>query len=246
MPHKKWFENWFNSPYYHILYQNRNDEEAEFFIDNLCTYLKPSLDALLLDVACGRGRHAVYLNKKGYGVTGIDLSSSNIAFAQQFKNKRLHFQIHDMRHIFQVNSFDIALNLFTSFGYFETIEEHISALQALQKSLKENGLLVLDYFNADKIIRHLSHQEVKHVDGIDFYINKQIRDEKIVKRISFEHRDTKHVFEEEVKAFTYSDFENLFNQSGFTVIKHFGDYSLNDFDTTHSDRLIFICQKTHA
>ncbi len=185
MPHKKWFENWFNSPYYHILYQNRNDEEAEFFIDNLCTYLKPSLDALLLDVACGRGRHAVYLNKKGYGVTGIDLSSSNIAFAQQFKNKRLHFQIHDMRHIFQVNSFDIALNLFTSFGYFETIEEHISALQALQKSLKENGLLVLDYFNADKIIRHLSHQEVKHVDGIDFYINKQIRDEKIVKRISF-------------------------------------------------------------
>ena len=65
MPHKKWFENWFDSPYYHILYQNRNDDEAKFFIDNLCAYLKPSLNDTLLDVACGRGRHAIYLNKKG-------------------------------------------------------------------------------------------------------------------------------------------------------------------------------------
>ena len=106
MLQKKWFENWFDSPYYHILYQNRNDEEAELFIDNLCTYLKPSLNAMLLDAACGRGRHAVYLNKKGYHVTGIDLSPSNIEFAQRFKNKELHFQVHDIRHIFQKNSFD--------------------------------------------------------------------------------------------------------------------------------------------
>ena len=83
---KKWFQNWFNSPYYHILYHQRNDEEAEFFIDNLCAYLKPGADSNLLDIACGRGRHSVYLNKKGYDVTGIDLSVSNVKFAQQFEN----------------------------------------------------------------------------------------------------------------------------------------------------------------
>ncbi len=246
MTKKKWFENWFDSPYYHILYQNRNDDEAEFFMDNLCAYLKPSLASSILDVACGRGRHAFYLNKKGYEVTGIDLSQANISFAEQFKNKRLHFKVHDVRHIFKTNCFDIVLNLFTSFGYFETEQEHIEALKALQKSLKEDGVFVLDYFNTQKIINHLSPQEVKCIDDIDFYISKHIRDGKIIKHISFEHRDKKHIFEEEVKAFTHADFENLFAQSGFRVIKCFGDYSLNDFDVTHSDRLIFICKKVHV
>src|SRR4051812_2242107 len=110
---RKWFQNWFNSPYYHILYNQRNDEEAEFFIDNLCAYLEPSIDCRLLDIACGRGRHSVYLNKKGYDVTGIDLSHANIKYAQQFENKRLHFYVHDMRYLFYINYFDIAFNLFT-------------------------------------------------------------------------------------------------------------------------------------
>lgn len=246
MTKKNWFENWFDSPYYHILYQNRNDEEAEYFMDNLCAYLKPSLEVSMLDVACGRGRHAVYLNKKGYEVTGIDLSQSSITFAEQFKNKRLHFKVHDIRQVYKTEVFDIVLNLFTSFGYFETEQEHIDALKALWKSLKENGVFVLDYFNAEKIMRHLSPQEVKHIDGIDFYISKHIRDGKIIKHISFEHREKKHVFEEEVKAFTCAELEEMLVKSGFQVLKCFGDYGLQEFNATQSDRLIFICQKVHA
>lgn len=246
MTKKNWFENWFDSPYYHILYQNRNDEEAEAFMDSLCAYLKPSLEASMLDVACGRGRHAIYLNKKGYEVTGIDLSQSSIAFAEQFKNKRLHFKVHDIRHVFKTEAFDIVLNLFTSFGYFETEQEHIDALKALHRALKEKGVFVLDYFNSEKIMRHLSPQEVKHIDGIDFYISKHISDGKIIKHISFEHREKKYVFEEEVKAFTTVELEEMLTKSGFQVLKCFGDYALKEFSATQSDRLIFICQKVHA
>src|SRR6476620_1008681 len=107
---KKWFQNWFNSPYYHILYKQRDDEEAELFIDNLCSFLKPAREARMLDIACGRGRHAIYLNKKGYDVTGIDLSISSIKFAQQHENPKLHFAVHDMRHLFYINYFDFAFN----------------------------------------------------------------------------------------------------------------------------------------
>ena len=60
---KKWFHNWFNSPYYHILYTHRDEEEAEFFLDNLCAYLTPKDQSTILDIGCGRGRHAIYLNK---------------------------------------------------------------------------------------------------------------------------------------------------------------------------------------
>lgn len=243
---KKWFQNWFSSPYYHILYHQRNDEEAEFFIDNLCSYLKPGINCRLLDIACGRGRHSVYLNKKGYDVTGIDLSDSSIKFAKQFENEKLHFFVHDMRYLFYINYFDIAFNLFTSFGYFETEKDHVSALKTFRKSLKKDGILVLDYFNSEKIIRHLTQQEVKHVDGIDFYISKKVADGKIVKSISFEHKNKDYSFKEEVKAFTFSDFERMFKNSGFRILNHFGDYSLNPFDENTSNRLIFICQKADA
>jgi SAM-dependent methyltransferase len=243
---KKWFQNWFSSPYYHILYHQRNDEEAEFFIDNLCAFLKPAKDSLLLDIACGRGRHSVYLNKKGYNVTGIDLSNASIKFAQQFENENLQFYVHDMRNTFYINYFHIAFNLFTSFGYFETEREHIKSLKAFNKSLKKSGILVLDYFNSEKIVRNLAHQEVKHVDGIDFYISKKVANGKIIKNISFEHKNKDFLFKEEVKAFSKSDFERMFEKSGFKVLNHFGDYALNPFDEIKSDRLIFICQKTDA
>ena len=243
---KKWFQNWFSSPYYHILYHQRNDEEAEFFLDNLCSHLQPAAGSRLLDIACGRGRHSVYLNKKGYDVTGIDLSIPNIRFAQQFENEKLHFYVHDMRYLFYINYFDIALNLFTSFGYFETEKEHVNILKTMRKSLKEKGILVLDYFNSEKIIRNLTRQEVKHVDGIDFHINKKVSDGMIIKSIAFEHKNKSYAFREMVKAFSLSDFERMFEKSGFRVLEHFGDYGLHSFDENKSDRLIFICQKTDA
>ena len=243
---KKWFQNWFSSPYYHILYHQRNDEEAEFFIDNLCTFLKPAENFRLLDIACGRGRHSVYLNKKGFDVTGIDLSNASIKFAQQFENENLQFYVHDMRNSFYINYFNIAFNLFTSFGYFETEKDHLKALRAFNKSLKRSGILVLDYFNSEKIVQNLAHQEVKQVDGIAFYITKKVANGNIIKSISFEHKSKNFSFKEEVKAFSKSDFERMFEKSGFKVLKHFGDYALNPFNEIKSDRLIFICQKADA
>ncbi|MDF3078519.1 MAG: class SAM-dependent methyltransferase [Sphingobacteriaceae bacterium] len=243
---KEWFQNWFNSPYYHILYNQRNDKEAEHFIDNLCNYLKPTIDCRLLDIACGRGRHAIYLNKKGFDVTGIDLSFSSIKYASQFENERLHFFVHDMRYLFYINYFDIAFNLFTSFGYFDTQKDHVNALKTFRKSLKADGTLVLDYFNSEKIKRNLTRKEVKHIDKIDFNISKHIEGDKIIKSIDFEHGGNGYAFQEKVNAFSLADFEELFTLSGFKIVKYFGDYNLNEYDENTSDRLILICRKTDA
>lgn len=243
---KKWFQNWLNSPYYHILYNQRNDEEAEYFIDNLCSYLKPAASSRLLDIACGRGRHSVYLKRKGYDVTGIDRSYSNIKYAQQFENEKLHFYVHDIRYLFYINYFDFAFNLFTGFGYFDTEKDHVNAFKTFRKSLKKDGTLVLDYLNSEKIIRHLTHQEIKTVDGIDFYISKKVADGKIIKTISFEHRNKDYAFKEEVKAFNYDDFKRMFERSGFEIADHFGSHALQPYDDCESERLIFICRKAHA
>jgi SAM-dependent methyltransferase len=240
---RKWFQYWFNSPYYHILYSQRNDAEAEFLIDNLSFYLKPAPDSRILDIACGRGRHAIYLNKKGYDVTGIDLSEQSIKYAKQFEQKHLHFFVHDMRKLSFINYFDIALNLFTSFGYFDTEKDHVNALKSFRKGLKQDGTLVIDYFNTIKILKNLTQREIKTVDGIEFQLNKFVAEGKIIKHINFEHRSKDFAFEERVQAFQLSDFERMFEKSGLKLLKTFGSYSLQDYDENKSDRLILVCKK---
>jgi len=240
---RKWFQYWFNSPYYHILYSQRNDEEAEFLIDNLSSYLKPAPNSRILDIACGRGRHAIYLNKKGYDVTGIDLSEQNIRYAKQFEQKHLHFFVHDMRKLSFINYFDISLNLFTSFGYFETEKDHVNALKSFCKGLKPDGTLVVDYFNTIKILRNLTQKEIKTVEGIEFQLNKFVSEGKIIKHINFEHRNKDYAFEERVQAFTLADFERMMEKSGLKIEKTFGSYSLQDYDENKSDRLILVCKK---
>ncbi len=242
----EWFQTWFNSPYYHLLYNQRNYQEAEYFINNLVSRLNPPPDAKLLDIACGRGRHAIYLNKKGYDVTGIDLSIANIQYARQFENDRLHFYVHDMRNLFYDSFFDIAFNLFTSFGYFETDEEHIDALKTFNKALKPDGLLVLDFFNIEKVVHTLVPECTITINDINFNIRKEMRGQKIIKNITFEDKGKTYHFKEVVSAFSLSDFTLFFEHSGFEVVDYFGNYSLDKFDINTSDRLIFICKKTNA
>ena len=138
-----WYATWFDSPYYHILYKNRDHHEAELFLDALIRYIKPGPYARILDVACGKGRHSIYLNSKGFEVTGFDLSAESISFDKQFENDSLIFYLHDMREVFRSNYFDIVLNLFSSFGYFEKERDNIRCMIANSTALKENGIFVL-------------------------------------------------------------------------------------------------------
>ena len=91
-----WFTNWFDSKYYHILYKNRDINEAKFFIENLITKLDLK-DKKILDLACGKGRHARLFNELGFNVVGIDLSLNSINEAKIFENKTLKFFQLDMR-----------------------------------------------------------------------------------------------------------------------------------------------------
>lgn len=240
---KKWYENWFNTPYYHILYKNRDNQEAAAFIDNLFEHFHPEPNAALLDIACGRGRHAKYMSDKGFMTTGIDLSESSIAYARKYETDRLQFVVQDMRKKYCSNCYDYAFNLFTSFGYFETVEEHVQALGVFYDALKPNGIFVIDFFNAEKVLRELVPLEIKEEAGITFRINKQLKNQKIIKTIRLDDRGEEHRFVEEVFAFTLQDFREMLEMCNFTIIEKFGDYQFTEFDQQTSPRLILICKK---
>ncbi len=239
-----WFVDWFNSPYYHILYSNRDHKEAELFIDNLISLLNPPTDTNFLDLGCGKGRHSIYLNAKTYTVTGIDLSEESIAYAKQFESDSLHFQVHDMRKIFQENKFDFILNLFTSFGYFENEEDNFDAIHAVYKALKPNGIFVLDFLNVEKVIPCILAHETKSLNGIEFNIEKKIENNFIIKDIRFNDKGNSYHFQECVKAITLDTFKKYFSNNNLKIVDLRGNYNLDTFDTKHSDRLILIAQKT--
>lgn len=241
---KEWFEIWFNSPYYHILYRDRDQAEARQFIDRLLELLRPAPQAEVLDLACGKGRYSRYLAQQGLHVTGLDLASESIRYARQFENERLSFFQHDMRRPFRINYFDYIFNFFTSFGYFETEKEHLRAMQTISSGLKPGGLFLLDFFNTDSVLANLVPYELKRVDHFEFHIRRSFDPAGyILKRIELEARGKALAFTERVRAFRLADFEELFRQSGLRLVQHFGNYQLAPFDLDQSNRLIVLARK---
>ncbi len=239
----KWFADWFNSPYYHILYKDRDEREAQHFIDNLITYLQIKKESKLIDIACGKGRHATYFNKLGFDVVGLDLSKNSITTAKQKENEKLQFFTHDMRKTFKTNSFNVATNLFTSFGYFDNDKDEQEAINAMADNLKLEGILIIDFMNVKKVIAHLIESENKKIQDITFNISRKFENDYITKDISFSDKGENYHFQEKVKAITLSDFSDFISNAGLKIIDIFGNYKLEDFNALTSDRLILICKK---
>ncbi len=243
MDSKAWYRSWFNSPYYHILYKNRDVVEAANFIDRLLKYLNPNPSAQFLDLACGKGRHSIYINQKGFDVRGVDLSPENIRQANTSENETLHFNVHDMRLPYLPESFDYVLNLFTSFGYFDSIEENRKVLTAAHHNLIPKGILLIDFLNVNRVMQKLVKDETQEIDGISFRISRNIVDGMIEKKIRVEDNGKTIQFQERVKALNRQDFIGMLGLSNFEILDTFGNYNLEKFDELDSERLIIIARK---
>lgn len=243
MENPNWFESWFDTDYYHILYKNRDNKEAEKFIGNLAAYTQLPQYSYVLDLACGKGRHSITLFTHGYRVLGVDLSYQSISFAENFNNEHLQFRVHDMREVIPGEQFDAVFNLFTSFGYFDSPEDNKRVLKSVNTMLKPDGLLIIDFMNATKSITNLVEQETKTVDGITFHISRKYDGQHIFKYIRFDAEGQEHTYMERVQALKLSDFEALMDACGFDLIRTFGNFDLGDFDENTSDRLILLARK---
>lgn len=237
----EWFSSWFDTPFYHILYKDRDDAEAHAFMDNLTNYLNIPEGGSILDLACGKGRHSVYLNTLGYNVTGADLSENSIDFAKQFENESLQFRIHDMREPL-LKKYHTIFNLFTSFGYFEEDTTNITVLENFKQALLENGKIVIDFLNIAKIKQHLIEKETFEKNGLTFHITREIKEEILIKEISFEADGRSHHYTEKVQCLTLEKMIKLAGMANLKVQHTFGDYNLSHYDKNNSERLILVLQ----
>ncbi len=241
-----WFKTWFNTPYYHLLYQNRDYAEAENFISNLVSTLEIPKNSEIIDLACGKGRHSVFLNKLGYSVLGLDLSEESIAHNQEFEKDGipyLKFEVHDMREPIDSKPVEVVVNLFTSFGYFESHEEDDAVFKSVYNVLKPGGIFVLDFLNEQYVKNTLVPQQDIIRGEIKFDIRKRIENHHVIKDIIFADDGEEYHFYEQVKLHSHEEIEEFARTNQFSVKRIFGDYHLHEFDPETSPRCIMVLVK---
>ena len=239
-----WYKQWFDSAFYHQLYSNRSEKEATDFIDTLMDELNPPANSKVLDLGCGAGRHAKWLAAKGFNVTGLDLAASSIRSAKRYEKTNLRFAKHDMRDAFGKNHFDYVFNFFTSFGYFKNDEENHKVIRNIYNALKPGGSLVLDYLNVTWCEDRLVTEETKEIDGIVYHISRWSDEKFFYKKIVIENMPAGHSeFVEQVAKFDLNAFEYMFEQNGLKLVKVYGDYQLNEYNTVSSPRMILLAIK---
>jgi cyclopropane fatty-acyl-phospholipid synthase-like methyltransferase len=240
---KEWFASWFDTNWYHLLYQHRDHSEARKFIETLLHFLKPENGSRALDLACGKGRHSVILHENGLQVKGVDLSSNSIQHAKQFERIGLSFDVHDMRTPLN-ERFEFIFSLFTSFGYFETEDEDQQVLASVSKMLVPNGCFVLDYLNPQKAINQMIHEEEKVIGDVSFKINKQLTKENIIRKdITVIDAEGTFDFHEQVRAYRSEHIIEMAQNCGLNTITIFGNYQLQPYEIESSDRMIFLMKK---
>ncbi len=241
--HSNWYKSWFDSEYYHLLYDSRDDGEAKFFIDNVVKILEVQDNWKILDAPCGRGRHARYLNSLGYQVDAFDLSPSSIEFAQDYENSGLHFYVHDMTQPFKTNHYDLCLNLFTSFGYFEDPIMNQKVFRNLARNVKEKGILLIDYLSPDYVRRTLNtRKEIVEKNSVEYTIERRIEENKVVKHIQFYDRDNAEQgeYEERVSLIELDRFGEMAESTHLELDEVYGSYDFSSYDPQDSNRMIMI------
>ena len=238
MRKKEWFEEWFHTPYYHLLYAHRNEEEATQFIKRLCQRLTLPAHAHILDIPCGNGRHTYALHQHGFSVTGLDINASLIATARRYAPKGVHFEVHDLREVYQHRAFDLVCNLFTSLGYFSHPEDNLRAVRSMALALADKGTLVIDFLNAHKVRKTFVSHEEKILEDTYFHIQRSIQDSWIIKDIHVKPAQHPMLhFQERVMLLELKDFLQYFEQTGLTLLNTYGSYHFTPF-TEDADRLI--------
>jgi len=243
-----WFEEWFDSALYEQMYAHRDEEEAERLADLIKELIPPESCHHVLDLGCGRGRHSLKLAERGYTVTGIDLSPNAIeqarSKAEKLELNNVHFQTGDMRTPLTQN-FDLIVNLFTTFGYFENDTENKAVLDSIHNMLNTDGYLIIDFLNAYYVKKNLKPQEAGSLDGLEYKIERSLENGSVQKSIQFYHegQDNTKTYHEKVKLYDRTWFKKELNNRNFEVEKIMGNYNGEAFSKDESPRLIIIARK---
>jgi SAM-dependent methyltransferase len=230
------------------LFDQKIRDKAPEEIDQIETLLdlKPGLK--VLDLCCGVGRHSLELAKRGYSVTGVDRTAKYLEeIRSRAENQGLDVDLvqSDMREFCRPNSFDVAINIFTSFGYFEDPDDDRRVVDNLFESLKPGGKLVVEMIGKEIIARIFEPRDWQRWDDGTIILEER----KVTKDWSWMENtwtvireDFRREFSISHRAYSAAELSSLLRESGFAHVEVFGHLSGIPYDQD-AKRLVAVAQK---
>lgn len=238
-----WYENWFGNEYLTV-YAHRDENEARELVQLILTYINLDKNAKIIDLCCGQGRHAFLFAQEGFEVYGFDLSRTLLQVAK-YKNDQSNntfFIQADMRYLPAMHSFDLLLNLFTSFGYFETDIENKIVFQQFHQVLNTGGYFVFDYFHTPYILANLERYQSEQIGDLTVELERFIEGSRVQKIIRLNRQGKQSTFYESVKMYKPDQILKMMEETSLSVRYIFGDYKGSPL-SEDSERIIIIGQK---
>lgn len=253
---RPWYEEFFASGDYvrywlggedtPLIPAERTEREVAFLVEALT--LPPG--APVLDLACGHGRHAIPLARRGYAVTGVDLAEYHLDMARR---RAAEAGVHvewvraDMREIPRGmdGRFDAVISMFTAFGYFDSDGEDQRVLEGVCRALRPGGHLVLDVGNRERVMRQYRDKDWLERDGqvmlherrFDFLTGRNHETLTVVERDG-----ARHVTGFVVRMYSLAELAAMFQDAGLRVERVWGDFDGSDL-TLDSRRCIVLARK---
>lgn len=243
-----WFEESFGERYLR-LYAHRDRGEAVAALDTLFPgHALAGRSAL--DLACGAGRYLRVLHERGARAVGVDLSAVLLAEARrQFAtvSERAPLVRADMRRLpFRSKCFDVTLSMFTSFGYFESVDEHRAL--AAEMARVTGAVIVLDLPDHRWLARELVPRSERRLEDRRVLERRELLEapRRVVKSIEITGPGTDRVeerYEERVLLFDREEVEEMFSGAGFAVVDALGDYDGRDWQPGRTPRMLLRLQR---
>ncbi|MGH0945622.1 class I SAM-dependent methyltransferase [Bacillus mycoides] len=238
----EWYKKAFQKDYLKI-YSHKTDFEAKKELEILLSSISLKSKSKILDLCCGNGRHSRWIEKQGFQVTGVDLSTALLQEAIRLSPAQILYLSCDMRSLPFTSEFDLIIQLFTSFGYFSNDEENNLVLKNVYKSLKMNGYYILDYLNPNYIKKNIIPYSKSSKGNVEIFEHRQIKNNFIIKDIIIEEFGQIRKYQEKVKLYPFVKLKRMLEAINFDINLVYGDYDGSIFNEHCSKRMIFICKK---
>lgn len=249
-PEKEWFTQWFNNPLYLKLYSHRDEAEAKTCLETIIK--ETDIDTqtpsrtTVLDIACGAGRHALEFARRGFVTFANDLSPFLLECTRKLaakENLPITCMRQDMRQLSIENTFDLVVQIFSSFGYFKTKEEDRMVLQNVYASLKQGGWYILDLINPTVLKTNLTPFSSRTIDDLQISEQREIVHDRVIKQITIQAPDESISFEESMRLYEPEAMDDMLGAAGFVIEKMLGDYEGSAYRRELSPRIMIFARK---
>jgi ubiquinone/menaquinone biosynthesis C-methylase UbiE len=216
-------------------------------VENFISLLGIAPGCKVLDLCCGVGRHSLELSRRGFTVTGVDRTVSYLQKARRKAKKeklKIEFVKDDMRTFCRPNAFDVVINLFTSFGYFQNQDDNRKVLINVHRSLKDGGVALFDLMGKEILARIFTERGWNEENGIFI-----LEERKPTKNWSWmENRwiiindNEKCEFKITHRLYSAFEFSELLKDCGFSSVDVYGDLTGAPYDQK-ARRLVAVAHK---